>query len=432
MREETLLPACPQDVFNYMARYFFSNYQIQCVLRLDERIDALRLTKAVKLMMEAEPVLGSRFIENSDICYWERQTEIDEKKICLMRETDKNTEQEIQNFLTSSLESYDDPQVQIQVLRGENDVLCLKVNHACSDGGGVKEYVQRLAQVYTALCEDPAYSLPTNMTGRRDQGQLFKCLGVEDSRTLWNPALAELQPTWAFPCGRGENEQPAFLIRHLKEEGYRALKAYVSRGGVTINDVLLAAYYRALFEMVKPEYDVPMEILVTVDLRRYLPARKAEAICNLSGFVNARVARIVGELFTDTVSRVHHEMKKHKSSQPGLHSAAIFEMLGQMPVSQALSMFQVSRQQAVQTGLASPFLSNFGQISDGSIRFGGQEVIAGYMVTPIMFSPGFMLGVSTYRDVLTLTVGIYQSTVQYERVEELLDRMDYFLSSLEM
>jgi NRPS condensation-like uncharacterized protein len=427
-----LLPACPQDVFNYMARYFFSNYQIQCVLKLDGRIDALRLAKAVKLTIEAEPVLGSRFIENSDICYWKTQTKIDENKICLVRETDNNTEQEIQNFLTASLESYGDPQIQIQVLRGENDVLCLKVNHACSDGGGVKEYIQRLAQVYTALCENPAYSLPTNMTGRRDQGQLFECLGVEDSRTLWNPALAELQPTWAFPCGRGENERPAFLIRHLEEEGYQALKAYVSRVGVTINDVLLTAYYRALFEMVKPEYDVPMEILVTVDLRRYLPARKAEAICNLSGFVNARVARIAGELFTDTVNRVHREMKKHKSSQPGLHSAAIFEMLGQMPFSQVLSMFQTSRREAVQNGLASPFLSNLGVISDIPIRFGEREAVAGYMVTPIMFSPGFMLGVSTYRDVLTLTAGVYQSTVQYEKVEEFLDRIVDSLSSLKV
>ncbi|GEN34784.1 hypothetical protein [Aneurinibacillus danicus] len=30
------LPVCAQDTFNYMASYFFSNYQIQYVLKLEE------------------------------------------------------------------------------------------------------------------------------------------------------------------------------------------------------------------------------------------------------------------------------------------------------------------------------------------------------------------------------------------------------------
>jgi NRPS condensation-like uncharacterized protein len=88
-----------------------------------------------------------------------------------------------------------------------------------------------------------------------------------------------------------------------------------------------------------------------------------------------------------------------------------------------LTMFRGLRHQAVAQGLASPYLSNFGEVSKTELKFQETEVADAYMVPPIMFSPGFMPGASAYRETLTLMVGVYESTVEAETVETFLNRM---------
>lgn len=58
-----------------------------------------------------------------------------------------------------------------------------------------------------------------------------------------------------------------------------------------------------------------------------------------------------------------------------------------------------------------------------SLFFGSEKVVDGYMVSPIMFSPGFLTGACTYNGLLTLTAGFYESTVRREAVRRFLDRM---------
>ena len=49
--------------------------------------------------------------------------------------------------------------------------------------------------------------------------------------------------------------------------------------------------------MGQPIYGFPMEIPITVDLRRYLPDNKTEAIRNFSGSVSTRLTMVANESF---------------------------------------------------------------------------------------------------------------------------------------
>jgi len=190
-----------------------------------------------------------------------------------------------------------------------------------------------------------------------------------------------------------------------------------------MNDLLLTAYYRALFELIMPPPGKPREILITVDLRRYLQAVKANEINNLSSAVAARLLRVAGEPFEKTLARVSAIMSEIKRKQPGIHVAALFGLLSLLSYAQTFNVVDGIKKWMLQTGKSSPILSNVGSISPSTIWFGKIPVTDAYQVSPAIYAPGLMLGVCTYNNRLTFTVSYYQPGTPQEKVERLLEIM---------
>jgi NRPS condensation-like uncharacterized protein len=74
----TTLPVNGHDRYNYLVKYAGSNTQLQAVVLFDRNLDEDILKKAVRLSLDAEPVLGCRFIEDEKQPYWQRFEEPDE------------------------------------------------------------------------------------------------------------------------------------------------------------------------------------------------------------------------------------------------------------------------------------------------------------------------------------------------------------------
>ena len=69
------MPATWQDCLNYSVRYVrFTNSTIQAVIHFRDKLDAVRLARAVKLSVDAEPVLSCKFIEREDRPFWQRSS----------------------------------------------------------------------------------------------------------------------------------------------------------------------------------------------------------------------------------------------------------------------------------------------------------------------------------------------------------------------
>ena len=81
------MPATWQDCFNYLVRYVgFTNSTIQAVIHFKGKLDVVRLARAVKLSVDAEPVLGCKFIEREDRPFWQRLTDQDNISWCALEE----------------------------------------------------------------------------------------------------------------------------------------------------------------------------------------------------------------------------------------------------------------------------------------------------------------------------------------------------------
>jgi NRPS condensation-like uncharacterized protein len=213
------------------------------------------------------------------------------------------------------------------------------------------------------------------------------------------------------------------------------MKSYAKSRGATINDLLLTAIYRAMFKISKTPYGVPMDIPVTLDLRRYLPDKKTEAIRNLTGGLIVRIPRKAHESFEGTLSRVTSETEIIKNGHPGIQNAIGAERAEKLNFYQVCALFK-AMSKAVEIASQNPFyvpitcgltLSNFGFISKPLIKFGEHTVIDAYIIPPVVRAPGILLVASTYNDIISLAVGYYKPSARQADMEKLLNVIKFEL-----
>jgi NRPS condensation-like uncharacterized protein len=382
------------------------------VLKFSGRIDETSFSRALLLTLDREPVLGSKFVESGCSPYWAHRDDLENVRICSVLET-SSPEQEILAFINEATHADTDPLVTSRIFREkEADTVCIKVNHSACDAGGLKEYVSILSDFYSRLCEDPDFSVRPNLCGRRDQSQVFENIkNLESIKPERGP-----NPTWTFPQKGGIT--PLHSIRHISWERFSAIKNYAREKKATINDLLLTALYRTLFEINDTGYEKPMTVQVSIDLRRYCPDNKAEAICNLSGALYLSVERIKGEIFEKTLERTAAVMGKLKGDYPGIESAKGLEYMYGQGYPALEKWLMESGAQSRKYQVTYPLLSNFGILKE--YNFGRLHMVKGYITSPIMYPPGFMLGVSTYNEEMTLSIG-YCGQENSRQVESFLD-----------
>ncbi len=426
-----IFPANGHEIYNYVARFGVSNLQIQAVMKLDGKLDFERLKRAVGLSLDAEPILKCRLIE-ADPPYWKPLENIGVVNFCSFQEAE-DIDASVQDFVESTVNLDQEPMLNVRLIRsGQYDVLAFKINHACCDGAGAKEYIQLLAEIYNSIGEQENMYIPVpRIGGRRDQDRLFEEMGITNMNSLFIPGADLFLPLWPFPwepCGSNTacipvSKYPSGFLEELK----KCAKAY----GATVNDVVLTACYRAMLEVKQPVYGMPMEIPVTVDLRRYLPDHKTQAIRNFSGSVSTRLEMVPDEPFNETLRRVVAMMKEIKNNYPGLQSAIGLERIEKISFNEILSYYQAVME-TKKTQLFCPLycgdrcvptLSNLGYMSISPIKFGDITVTDTYMLPPVVRAPGLLLMASSYGSDFTLATGFFKSTVGGESVEKLLDKI---------
>ncbi len=418
------LPANGHDIYNYVARYRLANFQIQAVMKLDGHIDFTKLKRAVRLSIDAQPVFGCRFVENEPP-FWKRLKHIDTVEFCDMIETE-NQDAEVQVFLDSPLDMDHDPMVKVRLIRsGQYDTLCVKTNHACCDGGGTKEYIQLLAEIYSIIEHDyGTFTARPVKRSRKDQDRLFSMLGISDPEKEWIPGSEITRATWPFPWSQVQSDRTHISVCTLADGLLDEMTDYSKAMNATINDLILTAYYRAMSKTGQPVYDQTMEIPLTIDLRRYLPDHKTEVIRNFSGSEFTKLNLIPDESFADTLIRVIPMMDWIKSNKPGLQSAIGLERIEKMPFSETLAYYRMVSQWPYTCGdKCAPVLSNLGYITNSPLRFGDSTVTEAYIVPPVVRAPGFLLMVSSYNGIMTLAAGIYEASIPQETVHTLLNNI---------
>jgi NRPS condensation-like uncharacterized protein len=435
--ESTIYPVTPQDRMNYYLGLASADPQIAVVLNFPQKLDTLMLERSFQVSLKFVPILNCRFVE-AEPPYWESLGDSRGKVICSVEEcTEADICRRVKEYLVESFDPMTGPMIRAKLFRAEEDRLCVKVSHLCSDGAGLKEYMALLASVYTHLSKGADFDvieaelLANRQPGFRDQAPLFSAAGISDIKSILHGEVKD-SALWSFPSNPATNDIPRIAIRQLDRGETDHLIRRAREYGATVNDLLCTAYFRALGDptvFMEPCNVGKAAIGITVDLRRYLPGRTTGTICNLSAIEELVIEWKEGRPFEAVLARVKAAMDTIKGNQPGLTAAALVEQIGEAPFFTTREAILQHQASAGNTQTVLPLLTNLGIIKDGCFQFGDTEAEEGYMTPPINYAPTFCVAVSTYNGALTLSSGFHTPAVSEEEVNHLLDVMAKELKS---
>lgn len=315
-------PAIPtrfeSELFDRLITAVAADYSgTHCIVSFAGRIDADRLVRAVRLTLDAEPILGCRWVEHWFRPSWRRRDDLDQTDFCEVRES-SNCRADVEDFLGFQ----PDLPLRVLLLRGDTDLLCIKLDHRAGDGGATKEYVYLLADVYHRLCDDPYYVPVPNVDGRRGMQQLRDRFSFREKLRIFRQGLnvirrlARTAGTWKFP--RPQNDALEFAYLRLDAARVRAIREYALRQRTTISQVLVAALYLTICHARPQSSDRPLPITVAADLRRHLPSKMAAGLCNLNGTVPISIDSQSGESLDGVVKQVRDQMRAQRNGYLGL------------------------------------------------------------------------------------------------------------------
>jgi NRPS condensation-like uncharacterized protein len=399
-------------------------FQIQFEMAFDGRLDAARLDRAVNLTMDAEPVLGCRFARDDRMPWWERLSPTARPALTVV-----GNEADYERWKTSRLDATVGPQLKACLWRADDgDRLLLKIAHHAADGGGSKEVGEIVAAIYTRLGGEPDYQPEPNLHGSRDPQQIMRRvprlaylkLFWNLLRRLWTGFVPLASHSMALPAG--PREPWGYVVRHLDAARVARLAEHGRARQATLNDMLMAAFYRGLAAHTPWDGKSAHRVQMTVDYRRwYLPSQRGEAVCNISGFEHPFLGRELGRDFAETLARVSAITRRRKKDWFGLSELWLYKLLDLMSYTRLRETYARTLHRQRSAGNFPHALTNMGPIEPARMEFDGVSPRTAWLLCPVIYPSLFGAGVTGYKGTLTLTAGVPDNV--RATIEDFMDKV---------
>jgi len=408
------------DRFTYIFHNLIHDGQLRFLIKFAGRVDEERLARAFRLTLDIEPVLGCRFVERPFRPYWERCSNLDSIPLCRVIQT-QDHEREIFKYTVEPLEPCEGPQVQARVFRNTEDTLVVKMSHTVADGHGLVDYLTLLAKTYRNLADSPGYHPPPNWPSDRGLGQVFRRIG------LWRLIRAYLNfryshATWGFPSTGKECVGKSFEEKWLPQEIFSRVKEYSHRNQISVGNILLTAFYRALFSTCHTPLNKPLLVYVAADMRRYLTGGINTSVCSLTGGVFPAINHKPGDTFNDTQDAVTSALKAAAANHEWLEGIAHIGFdLTLLPFFMVRRIVRSNIERDFAAGNFHPWFSIFLTTDSEYSNFGDLGVMEEHLFTPVPYPPLCVLACITTKGNLYFTTSYCDAAVSKETIQQFID-----------
>ena len=383
-----------------------------------EHFDPDRLARALRLSFDAEPVVGCSFRTDERRAYWQRMQDLDSTTL-LIQEGVSDPDATMRLFQAAEVPD-EGPQAAMALFRSpQQDVLGIKVSHVLADGQAAKQYAYLLADIYTRLGVDPTFTPRPNLRERPSGRDVWANLTSEQRREA-KKAKSWASPTWPAPRTADDGAHLTYRWTTLRPGLFHALKSYGADRGCTVNDMMLTAVLRACISRLDPPTGVPLSLMYTADLRRYLPDAATLPISNLSISGSLDIERVSDESFEETLRRVHERMQRWAEMCHGAAPLASAERIARLGYRLTERLLGLAFRAGGASDKTYPWFTNIGIIDDTKLRFDGVAPDSGFMFGPGAVGVSIVPVVSTYRDALTVCMGYGDSDENTQFIEGLL------------
>lgn len=416
----------PWDQLQFFSKKF-SDQQVRFVIYLNGLLDVNILKLAIQTSLKVVPILSCQFQEKYYRPKWQQIPDLSINSIFSVHET-LDPDVEIQKSLVKEINPLTGPIFFVDLIRSNSDSICINLDHTAGDGSSVIHYAYLLASLYRDLQKDINYFPESNLNiSRGFKPILYKVKLKERIRLIQiNPSHPKPEINWQFPWKKGViARNKRILIRRMTNETSSNLLQFSDSSHSWPNDIILAAYFRALNSVIPPFKNSTLSIRVPIDMRAYLSVHERGQIANLSSSFDVVVPQI-GDNFSETLSLVVKQMEKSRWNYPGM--ALILKLIPFLKVLPYRFIKRILFTGKIKIPSPPPWLVQMGTILPGKLAFGEVKPIFAFPLQSVGRSPGlFQLGVSRFANTFTFSVCFFGDDEESQIVGQFLD---YFVNEI--
>ena len=317
------LPAEIVEVVVHALERAHPHVHLYLLVDLRRRFSKDELVSALRGLVAAFPVLGCRYQPR-----WWRDRWVpwqgDLAEMCHVAHTD-DLEAATTAWAARPMRYLEEPTVRLAFfghVDGEGGRLVLGLHHMTADGGGTKAAGAVLAALLCGVEPDPPVS------DDRALRNVIRSLSLKDLPVLLQEmALESVTPLSMLrvqaldhgPPGGSGAPEPQWSPVVLQPQRALRFAAAAKAQGATINDALVASVARMA---ARRSERGPVMVAYTVDLRRYLPVKRAQ-VTNLAGVSMVVLARAATRSASDSVDAVVSVIGEQKRRLTGLAYALL-------------------------------------------------------------------------------------------------------------
>jgi len=318
----------------------------------------------------------------------------------------------------------------------EHDRLLLRVSHLLADGGGTKNLCYRLADCYRHVDDRTGWT-PEPAPHPHPLGRLLASFRWRLLPAMIRGALEEIfdnRPIHPMrvPMDAAGRGAARFEALHIPRERVERLRARWRGTAVTLNDLAIAAFTRAVV-LGFPACNAQRShaaLVATADLRQYLPPLRD--VCNFSSLRPLVFGRLPLPAPVDNLDRVLRVTGNWKSGQTGiLLGIPVMALASVLPHAMLRAVLNLFLGRLVTPAGACTGLTNIGPIHADALDFGFGPCTAAKVISPLAPSPTMIAALTGCAGALDFTVAYREPELSSVEAQRLVDAMDRELAALE-
>lgn len=414
--------------------YLFRDYNDRMVhveLRYDYKIDIEALKTVLVCFFEKAPVLHSSFTDNKIHPYWTVMDYKIDDVLTVKDVSEEDLDAEINDFLVQYIPPEASIQMKVAVFNhGDKSVLCVVENHMCMDGGDLKYFMKTLCSEYTRFVQEGVSPVDLR-TGTRSYESVYEDFSASDKRMAKSLYKNINTPDeHGFPFTPDSIRDKSFIAKHkISADKFDLIRTAGKKQGATINDMILTAYFYALYEVAGFDWRESCSISCAIDLRRHLKDVDHQGVTNHTAWMQCKIPNRGTDIF-DTLQYVIQSSAGFKEDKyMGLHGLPLLSF-GYKILPHAAS------EEIIKIGYANPLvaMSNIGVLEVEKLALNGNQPTDGFMSGAVKYKPYALLSVTSVRKELTLSMccrGNDEDKARIERMFRLIeDNLDVLVGTI--
>ena len=405
------------DKMHYLFRDF-NDRMVHVELHYDFEINVEALKTVLVCFFEKAPVLHSSFSDNRIRPFWTVKDYHINDVITVRNVSETELDDEINSFLVQYIPPEESIQMKVAVFFcGGKSVLCLVENHMCMDGGDLKYFIKSLCKNYNEFIEQRVSPVDLR-TGTRSYEAVYEDFTATErkiAKSLYRNI--NRKDGHGFPLTPDNIRDASFIAkRKLSSEIFDKIRAEGKKRNATVNDMLLTAYFDALYRIADFDPADSVSISCAVDLRRHIKDDSGHGVTNQTAWMQCRVPK-KGENIFETLGYVKAASTAFKRDRfMGLHGIPLLS-LGYKILPLAAS------EEIIKVGYANPLIamSNIGILDTDGLTLEGHEPTDGFMSGAVKYKPYVLLSATSMRKELTLSMCVRGNEEDRRIVERFFD-----------